>query len=80
MRESAIVYERGLYWVYKEKTCYTVYKPYQSVACIADSSYPLDEDGLSIAKARADYLQRRNIEKETREVGNETPKHETGQA
>lgn len=58
-KESDIVYENGDVWVLRE----TKYKRY-AVFCVVpglhystlDSAYMLDTDGLSIAKARADYL------------------------
>jgi len=57
VRESAIKHEAGPYWVCENKSDYTVYvsgithsKP--------DSSYAKDDDGLSLAIARCDYLAR----------------------
>lgn len=57
-----IVYENGKAWVLREKKrdCYTVFIA-GSTHSTSDSSYALDDDGLSIAKARADYLSQRPI-------------------
>lgn len=61
MRESDIAYEapNGRAWVLKD----TKRKPRSYTVMIvgvthstSDSAYSFDEDGLSIAKARADYL------------------------
>ena len=62
-READISYERPKAWVLddKKRNCYTVFL----VGCThstSDSSYARDEDGLSIAKARADYLDRKQHE------------------
>lgn len=58
MRESVIKHEAGQYWVCENKSDYTVY-----VSGIthskADSSYTKDDDGLSLAIARCDYLARK---------------------
>lgn len=57
-KESNIVHEAPTgHYVYKEKGSYTVYRPTITHA-VSDSSYALTEDGLSIAKARCDYLAR----------------------
>lgn len=66
MKESDIIYERGDYWVGRthKPASYTVYR--MCLPCFVsepDSSYALDGDGLSLAKARADYLYRRSREK-----------------
>lgn len=64
MKESDIVYQVGIYWVANERNKYTVYK--DGVTCAeSDSSYAKDEDGLSIAKARAVYLHRRDFAKKS---------------
>lgn len=56
------MHENGAFWVGKcTKIAYTVYKA--GVACSdPDSSYPLDNDGLSLAIARCDYLAKRHAE------------------
>lgn len=59
MKESDIVAEAGNYWVYKDKRGYHVMRPYHAVASITDSSYPLTNDGKSIALARMNYLYNR---------------------
>ena len=55
MKEADIVYEKGNFWVGKSRNYYTVYRvgPTHSVS---DSMYAKTDDGLSIAKARCDYL------------------------
>lgn len=57
MKESNIVYENKTAWVFKDtwNKCYTVFTTGISHST-SDSSYDLTEDGLSIAKMRADYL------------------------
>lgn len=56
-----IVHENGDYWVARDKKhkAYIVYKNVITHA-VSDSAYSLDEDGLSIAIARCDYLAGRN--------------------
>lgn len=62
MRESDIVYEGRSAWVCRGRSAYTVFRtgPTHSTS---DSSYPLNADGLSIAVARARYLDGRQIDK-----------------
>ena len=62
-REEDIVHENGSAWVLKERDSYTVFMSGVTHST-SDSSYVRDADGLSIAKARADYLERRANEKE----------------
>lgn len=60
MTETVIVYERGSYWVCRDRRAkqYTVYR--QGVThSRSDSSYPLTGAGLSIAIARCNYLDAR---------------------
>jgi hypothetical protein len=59
MRESDIAYENAKAWVYRDKrnARYTVFRIGVTYST-SDSSYPLTDDGLSIAKARADYFTR----------------------
>lgn len=54
---SEIVYENGPVWVQENKKgdCYTVFINGMGYA-VSDSSYHHTDDGLSIAKARCDYL------------------------
>lgn len=56
-REEDIAYEKGDAWVLRDrkKQQYTVFLA-GSTASTSDSAYDLTEDGLSLAKARADYL------------------------
>ena len=55
--ERDIVYENGNAWVYADRkhARYTVFIA-GVVASHSDSAYPLTNDGLSIAKARVDWL------------------------
>lgn len=57
MKESDVVYENDTAWVLKNKASYAVMVvgPTHSTS---DSHYALDENGLSIAIARADYIHR----------------------
>ena len=58
-KESDIVYERGRAWVLKDrKQPHPTYVVFVTgvTHSTCDSAYPLDEDGLSLAKARANYL------------------------
>ena len=57
MRESDIVAESGHYWVYRDnaRKRYTVFVN-GSTHSVSDSAYPLDDDGLSLALARMNYL------------------------
>lgn len=59
MTESQIVHQNGCYWVADADNQYTVYGDRLS-ASEADSSYERTPDGLTLAKARADYLARRS--------------------
>lgn len=58
MKESDIVHERGDFWVFKDKKGYHVMKA-GITHSTSDSSYTLDENGLSVAKARCNYLDNR---------------------
>jgi len=66
MQESDIMHETpcGKFWVGRDKrqSAYIVYKvgPTHSTS---DSGYHLNDDGLSIAIARADYLSNTSINK-----------------
>ena len=59
MTEADIAYENAPAWVHKDRAAkrYTVYVAGVTHST-SDSAYPLTADGLSIAKARADYLAR----------------------
>lgn len=56
-KETDIAYENGRAWVLRDtkRKCYIVFTVGVTHST-SDSAYPLDVDGLSIAKARADYL------------------------
>lgn len=60
MRESDIMHECGGYWVGRDRDSYTVYR-IKGYVSYPDSSYNRDEDGLSIAIARCDYLAKREF-------------------
>lgn len=55
MTEADIKHENGMFWVCRNKADYTVYRA-GSTHSVADSSYAKDDDGLSLAIARCDYL------------------------
>lgn len=57
MDESDILHENGNFWVGKTRRpeSYTVYRTGLTHST-PDSSYAFTPDGLSIAKARCDYL------------------------
>ena len=61
-KESDIVYDNDKAWVFKDtnKRCYTVYLT-GITHSTSDSSYALNEDGLSLAIARAEYLEKRYV-------------------
>lgn len=59
MRERDIKHENGRYWVGDTRDSYTVYCVHPLLASYPDSSYAHDEDGLSIAVARCNYLAER---------------------
>lgn len=56
-REKDIVHEKGRAWVLRQRDCYAVFIA-GITHSVSDSFFPLDEDGLSIAIARANYLGR----------------------
>ena len=58
-KDANIVHDTGKYWVYRDRKnhAYTVYIATLTHS-IPESSYRLDNDGLSVAIARADYLAR----------------------
>lgn len=60
MKANEIVYETNKAWVKRDKkrNCYTVFR-IGLTHSVSDSAYPLNDDGLSIAKARADYFSRK---------------------
>lgn len=57
MKEKDIIYEKDYAWVFKDtaKSLYTVFRV-GATHSTSDSSYALDADGLSLAKARVDYF------------------------
>lgn len=61
MSESEIVYDNGNFWVHadKKQSAYVVYRS-GITHSVSDSAYAMNADGLSIAKARADYLANRH--------------------
>ncbi len=60
--ESDILHENGAFWVCRERNAYTVFRN-GVTAATSDSSYAKTPDGLSIAKARCDYLAKRDAAK-----------------
>lgn len=58
MTEKQIVYQSGAFWVADRDARFTVYRDGLTHA-VADSAYPRTSDGLSLARARVDYLARR---------------------
>lgn len=58
MRESNIIHEAGDYWVSNTDGQFTVYL-IGLTHSKADSSYPLTDDGKSLAIARCNYLAKR---------------------
>lgn len=67
MRASDIVHEVGNYWVYRDhkQKAYHVMR-IGTTHSTSDSSYELSDDGFSIAKARCNYLAKREEEKQTK--------------
>lgn len=57
MKESNIVHENGDFWVLAKPNSYVVFQS-GITHSVSDSAYRKDADGLSIAKARCDYLAR----------------------
>lgn len=55
MREADIMHENGDFWVGRERTAYVVYRSGVTHS-VSESAYAKTPDGLSIAKARCDYL------------------------
>lgn len=64
MRESDIMHENGRFWVGRQRDAYVVYET-GITHSTPDSAYERNEDGLSIAIARADYLAKRAERKAT---------------
>ena len=61
MRESDIVYDTPHgYWISRDKNRYAVWCSGVTHS-VLDSAYAKTDDGLSIAKARAQYLERTHI-------------------
>ena len=60
IKEKDIVHENGKYWVMRNRKegCYSVMVSGVTHS-VSDSHYSLDDDGLSIAVARCDYLAQR---------------------
>lgn len=58
-KEEDIVHENGEFWVLREKGRYSVLRSGLTHST-SDSAYARNEDGLSIAKARCDYLAQRH--------------------
>lgn len=65
MRESDILHENGFFWVGRDRQskAYVVFTP-RGTYSAADSGYPMDPAGLSLAIARCDYLAKRAAAKD----------------
>lgn len=59
MKEKDIKHENGVFWVGDTGDSYTVYEAHVCHYSVPDSSYARDQDGLSIAVARCNYLAHR---------------------
>ena len=62
MRESDIIHENGSFWVLRTHSGYEVRRNVCRAGTwvsTGDSAYAKTADGLSIAKARCDYLAKR---------------------
>ena len=57
-KEKDIIHENGRFWVLKDKRVYVVLVSGVTHS-IKESAYPLNDDGLSTAKFRCDYLAKR---------------------
>ena len=57
IRESDIKHETGAHWVLDDKKCYMVLRVGVTHST-SDSAYPRTPDGLSIAIARCNYLEK----------------------
>lgn len=55
--ESEIIYENGDFWVYvdRKRSAYVVFRS-GITHSTSDGTYQLSADGLTLAKARVDYL------------------------
>lgn len=64
LKEKDIAHENGAFWVWhnKQASCYAVMVT-GATCSQSESSYPLNDDGKSLAVARCDYLARRAAEK-----------------
>lgn len=58
MRESDIMHEADKYWVGRTRQAYIVFRK-GFTHSTSDSAYPKTPDGLSIAVARCNYLDKR---------------------
>ena len=57
-KEKDIIHENGRFWVLRDKRTYTVMVS-GITHSIGESAYHLNDDGLSIAKHRCNYLAKR---------------------
>jgi len=62
MKESDILYQRGNFWVCATSSAYHVMRDGVTHSK-TDSAYPKTDDGLSVAIARANYLDKREATK-----------------
>ena len=61
MTERDIKHENGGFWVHGCNRGFTVFRVTDSHYSIADSSYPPNNDGLSLAIARCDFLAKATV-------------------
>lgn len=61
-RESDMIHENTGHYIMRNRGVLTVYRPAATHA-VSDSAYPDTADGLSVAKARVDYLARKAVQK-----------------
>lgn len=59
MKENDIIFETSGNYVTRERLGYVVWR-HNDWHTLSDSTYELTPDGLSIAKARCDYLAKKN--------------------
>lgn len=59
MTEQDILHENGVFWVFRDRDAYVVFRN-GSTHATSDSAYEKSPDGLSIAVARCGYLAKRH--------------------
>ncbi len=61
--EKDIMHENGMFWVLRTNTGYTVCEDGVTHSTTCGTEWPLDDDGLSIAKAYCDGRAKRSVSK-----------------